>query len=270
MTYSCARFETRRPTWTTAQAAKHELICRKLGLGERPACACSTSAAAGAPWRSTPPSTTTSSVVGITISQSQADLRPQAGGRGRASPTASRSGCRTTATSPTSGSTPSRRSGCPSTSASRASTSTSACSAAPARRRGRLLNHAISAGRRIALGGSSFIGRYVFPDGELIDVGVTVSAMERAGFEVRDVESLREHYARTLRAWVANLEANWDEAVDLVGVRRARSGGCTWPARRSASPTARSTCTRCSASCRQRTDRAACPRPAATGTDDGN
>ena len=46
--------------------------------------------------------------------------------------------------------------------------------------------------------------------------------MERAGFEVRDVESLREHYARTLRAWVANLEANWDEAVRLVGIARAR------------------------------------------------
>ena len=47
-------------------------------------------------------------------------------------------------------------------------------------------------------------------------------AMERAGFEVRDVESLREHYALTLRAWVANLEANWDGAVELVGEPRAR------------------------------------------------
>jgi cyclopropane-fatty-acyl-phospholipid synthase len=46
--------------------------------------------------------------------------------------------------------------------------------------------------------------------------------MQAAGFEVRDVESLREHYARTLRAWVANLEANWDEAVRLVGEGRAR------------------------------------------------
>ena len=45
--------------------------------------------------------------------------------------------------------------------------------------------------------------------------------MERAGFEVRDVESLREHYARTLRRWVANLEAHWDEAVALVGRARA-------------------------------------------------
>jgi cyclopropane-fatty-acyl-phospholipid synthase len=46
--------------------------------------------------------------------------------------------------------------------------------------------------------------------------------MERAGFEVRDVESLREHYARTLRAWVARLESNWDAAVREVGEARAR------------------------------------------------
>jgi cyclopropane-fatty-acyl-phospholipid synthase len=46
--------------------------------------------------------------------------------------------------------------------------------------------------------------------------------MEAAGFEVRDVESLREHYATTLRQWVRNLEARWDEAVALVGVGRAR------------------------------------------------
>ena len=64
--------------------------------------------------------------------------------------------------------------------------------------------------------------RYVFPDGELLDVGDTVLAMEDAGFEVRDVESLREHYALTLRRWVANLEEQWDAAVALVGPRRAR------------------------------------------------
>src|SRR3546814_18556305 len=58
--------------------------------------------------------------------------------------------------------------------------------------------------------------------GELLDGADTVSSMERAGFEVRDVEALREHYALTLRAWVANLEQHWDDAVALVGVRRAR------------------------------------------------
>jgi cyclopropane-fatty-acyl-phospholipid synthase len=46
--------------------------------------------------------------------------------------------------------------------------------------------------------------------------------LEEAGFEVRDVESLREHYALTLRAWVANLEANWDQAVQLSSAGRAR------------------------------------------------
>ena len=48
-----------------------------------------------------------------------------------------------------------------------------------------------------------------------------VRAMQRTGFEVRDVESLREHYSRTLHHWVANLEAHWDEAVSLVGLGRA-------------------------------------------------
>ena len=49
-----------------------------------------------------------------------------------------------------------------------------------------------------------------------------VEAMEEVGFEVRDVESLREHYALTLRAWVANLEASWDRAVELTSPGRAR------------------------------------------------
>lgn len=87
---------------------------------------------------------------------------------------------------------------------------------------GRMLNHAISAVGSSRIGRRTFMGRYVFPDGELLDVADTVSSMERAGFEVRDVEGLREHYALTLRAWVANLELRWDDAVALVGVRRAR------------------------------------------------
>jgi cyclopropane-fatty-acyl-phospholipid synthase len=87
---------------------------------------------------------------------------------------------------------------------------------------GRLLNHAISSVGGSKMTGRSFIGRYVFPDGELIDVGRSILSMERAGFEIRDVESLREHYALTLRAWVANLEERWDDAVRLVGVGRAR------------------------------------------------
>jgi cyclopropane-fatty-acyl-phospholipid synthase len=89
---------------------------------------------------------------------------------------------------------------------------------------GRLLNHAISRrpGPPERFSRTSFIDRYVFPDGELEPLAVMVAALEEAGFEVRDVESLREHYALTLRAWVANLEANWEQAVELSTAGRAR------------------------------------------------
>jgi cyclopropane-fatty-acyl-phospholipid synthase len=89
---------------------------------------------------------------------------------------------------------------------------------------GRLLNHAISRrpGRPWEFSKTSFIDRYVFPDGELVPLSVMVEALEGADFEVRDVESLREHYALTLRAWVANLEAGWDDAVRATSAARAR------------------------------------------------
>jgi cyclopropane-fatty-acyl-phospholipid synthase len=96
---------------------------------------------------------------------------------------------------------------------------------------GRLLNHGISRPaletakqtlRNHVLPHRSFVERYVFPDGELHEVGSVVSAIQEAGFEARHVESLREHYALTLRCWVANLEARWDDAVREVGVARAR------------------------------------------------
>ncbi|NGO14399.1 class I SAM-dependent methyltransferase [Streptomyces sp. HC44] len=90
---------------------------------------------------------------------------------------------------------------------------------------GRLLNHQI--GRRPRRDESAyevdeFIDAYVFPDGELAPIGSTVTQLESAGFEVRDVESIREHYALTLRRWVANLEADWPRAVRLTSPGRAR------------------------------------------------
>ena len=91
---------------------------------------------------------------------------------------------------------------------------------------GRFLNHAISrpwrARRRAAFARSGFIDRFVFPDGELHEIGSVVTAIQRAGFEARHVESLREHYALTLRAWSANLERDWDAAVADAGMARAR------------------------------------------------
>lgn len=90
---------------------------------------------------------------------------------------------------------------------------------------GRLLNHQI--GRRPERDESAyhvdeFIDAYVFPDGELAPVGRTVATLEEAGFEARDVESLREHYALTLRRWVANLEREWERAVRMTSPGRAR------------------------------------------------
>jgi cyclopropane-fatty-acyl-phospholipid synthase len=112
---------------------------------------------------------------------------------------------------------------------------------------GRFLNHAIgrpasfdddpdpsrisqtSRQLQVALGmrgpskiGSPFMERYVFPDGELHEVGTMVSMFQTHGFEVRHVESLREHYALTLRHWMDNLTKRFDEAVEEVGSQRAR------------------------------------------------
>jgi cyclopropane-fatty-acyl-phospholipid synthase len=69
----------------------------------------------------------------------------------------------------------------------------------------------------------TFISRYIFPDGELHPVTAIQTAMRSAGFEVRDVESLREHYALTLRRWATNLEADRRKAVALVGPERERA-----------------------------------------------
>jgi cyclopropane-fatty-acyl-phospholipid synthase len=89
---------------------------------------------------------------------------------------------------------------------------------------GRLLNHQISkpsGGPRRS--GPSFIDRYIFPDGELLPVGHVAEVLEGAGFEIRDVEGLRENYVLTLLAWLDNLRRHRDEATRLVGVERVRT-----------------------------------------------
>ena len=63
---------------------------------------------------------------------------------------------------------------------------------------------------------TEFINRYVFPDGELDCVSNIQLGMERAGFEIHDVEGLRPHYALTLRHWVQRLEANREAALREV------------------------------------------------------
>lgn len=69
---------------------------------------------------------------------------------------------------------------------------------------------------------NTFITHYVFPDGELHRVARVIAGLERSNQELRDVENLREHYALTLRHWVANLEADRAGAVAEVGAERER------------------------------------------------
>jgi cyclopropane-fatty-acyl-phospholipid synthase len=221
MTYSCARFNTESATLEDAQASKHELVCRKLGLHERPGLRLLD---VGCGWGSMAMHAATrhgASVVGVTISQAQADLaRKRVADAGLTDEVEIRMQDYRDVRGETFD----------------AVSSIGMFEHVGAKRiaayfetlhallnpRGRLVNHAISSVGGSTMGPRSFMGRYVFPDGELIDVGEVVLAMERAGFEVRDVESLREHYARTLRAWVANLDAAWDQAVAHVGPARAR------------------------------------------------
>ncbi|MDX6627954.1 MAG: cyclopropane-fatty-acyl-phospholipid synthase [Gaiellales bacterium] len=87
---------------------------------------------------------------------------------------------------------------------------------------GLFLNHGITRLNALPPRGPTFISRYVFPDGELHPVNDIIGALEAGGFEVRDVESLREHYALTLRRWLANLAQRRDEAIAEVGTERER------------------------------------------------
>ena len=66
------------------------------------------------------------------------------------------------------------------------------------------------------------IAKYIFPGGELDDIGHSIAAMERAGFEVHDVEGWRMHYARTCQLWCERLTANKDKAIKHVGEEKYR------------------------------------------------
>jgi cyclopropane-fatty-acyl-phospholipid synthase len=221
LTYSCARFADDHTTLEQAQAAKFELVCRKLGLHQRQGMRLLD---VGCGWGSMALHAAVchgAEVVGVTVSREQAEAA-----RRRVAEAGLEDHVRIRLQDY-------RLLG---------DETFDAISSigmfehvgraredryfqtlrALLRPGGRLLNHAISSPGSSRPGRFSFIYRYVFPDAELLDVGEAVLAMERAGFEVHDVESLREHYVRTLHAWVANLEAGWDEAVALVGLPRAR------------------------------------------------
>ncbi|MFB8006855.1 class I SAM-dependent methyltransferase [Nocardia sp. NPDC056000] len=231
MTYSCARFvgsgdDGHQPADATvslqdAQSAKHDLICRKLGLDARPGMrlldvGCGWGAMAMHAAR-----TYQAQVVGVTISTAQAELaRKRIADAGLSARIEIRlqdyrdlPGEQFDAISSI---------GMFEHVGSKRAAEYFTTLRGLLRDEGRLLNHAISSPGGSVMNSRGFVGRYVFPDGELMDVGETILAMERAGFEVRDVESLREHYALTLRNWVANLESRWEEAVSLTSEGRAR------------------------------------------------
>ena len=81
---------------------------------------------------------------------------------------------------------------------------------------GVFLNHGIARSLHHPYRGPSFSSEYVFPDGELVSISTTLRFAEEAGWEVRDLESLREHYALTLRCWVQRLQQHAAQARRLV------------------------------------------------------
>lgn len=229
MAYSCARFADPAQSLESAQAAKHELICRKLGLHDTEHRARSRGSRprlldVGCGWGSMAIHAATHhdvDVVGVTISDEQAayarrrvsevgldgqveirlqDYREVDDGPFDAISSIGMS---------------------EHVGAERIDTYFNQLYGL-LRPGGRLLNHAISSVGGSRLRRRSFIHRYVFPDGELLDIADSTRSMEQAGFEIRDVENLREHYAQTLRCWVSNLQAHWDDATTLVGEPRAR------------------------------------------------
>jgi cyclopropane-fatty-acyl-phospholipid synthase len=82
---------------------------------------------------------------------------------------------------------------------------------------GVFLHHAIGTHSTARILGRDFVHRYVFPDGEVVPISTTLEGAEAAGFQVRDVENLGEHYIHTLRHWIRRYEERADEAKKLVG-----------------------------------------------------
>lgn len=94
---------------------------------------------------------------------------------------------------------------------------------------GLFLNHAISRRAKKSARGwkrmrpeQKAIAKYIFPGGELDHIGHSVQAMEMAGFEVQDVEALREHYALTTQLWCERLTAQREQAIAEIGAEKYR------------------------------------------------
>jgi cyclopropane-fatty-acyl-phospholipid synthase len=91
---------------------------------------------------------------------------------------------------------------------------------------GVVMNHGITTTdvehRASPHGSGEFIGRYVFPHGELAHLSAVIRTMQEGGLEVRDVENLRRHYARTCALWTENFENNAEHIRRLADPKTFR------------------------------------------------
>ena len=220
MTYSCAVWSRGAETLEEAQETKLELVCTKLGAAARRP-ACSTSAAAGARSRSTPPSATAST---SPASRCRSRRPRRRGGARRTAGVADRVDIRVMDYRELRGE---RFDAIASIGMVEhvgdvnidAYARTLAALLDPG---GRLLNHGIARLRHGEPEAGPFSERYVFPDAAPLHLSRTQSALERAGFETLGVEGFRHDYVRTLREWTRRLEANHAEALRLAGPERLR------------------------------------------------
>jgi cyclopropane-fatty-acyl-phospholipid synthase len=91
---------------------------------------------------------------------------------------------------------------------------------------GVVMNHGITTvdvdARATPFGVGEFVNQYVFPQGELAHLSTVIKAMQQGGLEVRDVENLRRHYARTCALWTENFESRFEAIAQLTDARRLR------------------------------------------------
>jgi cyclopropane-fatty-acyl-phospholipid synthase len=96
---------------------------------------------------------------------------------------------------------------------------------------GLVMNHGITAGSiepaQLGAGMGEFIGKYIFPGGELLHPSLVLRDMAVSGLEMVDTENLRPHYARTLWSWSDGLETQLEQAREVLEKTHGVEGGGT-------------------------------------------